>query len=266
MTARLTFLAIVAFWLTMNFLLWRTEFGAHGGDTPVPLEMVWRKILTAPDASSLSVYQNGQRMGYCEFSTSVGQQMAALDEDKLPPEGLVARAGYQVHLAGNVALNDFTNRLKFDGRVLFSSTRQWRELNLKISSRLAIVEIHSLATNQTVHVKITSDGTVLERELTFADLQNPSALVRAFVGSSADTWLGALDLPELTPASAAAQNLSWEARRTRVRIGTEAVPVYQLEASALGHAVIVDVSTLGEILRVDLPGEISARIDEWTRP
>ncbi len=87
MPARLTFLAIAAFWLTMNVLLWRAEFGAHGGDTPVPVELVWRKILTAPDASSLSVYQNGDRMGYCEFSTSVGQQMAAVDADKPPPEG-----------------------------------------------------------------------------------------------------------------------------------------------------------------------------------
>ena len=60
-------------------------------------------------------------MGYCEFSTGVGQQMAALDEDRPPPEGLVARAGYQIHLAGNVALGDFTNRLKFDGARPFST-------------------------------------------------------------------------------------------------------------------------------------------------
>ncbi len=131
MTARLTFFAIVAFWLTMNFMLWRTEFGAHGGDMPVPLGMVWRKILTAPDASSLSVYQAGQHMGYLEFSTSVGQQMANMDEDKVPSEGLAAHAGYQVHFAGNVALYSFTNRLKFDGRMRFSPTRQWQELNVQ---------------------------------------------------------------------------------------------------------------------------------------
>ena len=267
MTARLTFLGIVAFWLTMNVLLWRAEFGARGGDTPVPSQLVWRKILTAPDASSLSVYQNGDRMGYCEFSTGVGQQMATFDEDKPPPEGFVARAGYQIHLAGNVALGDFTNRLKFDGRVQFTAARQWQELNLKITSRLAVIEIHSLATNQTAHVKISNDGNVvLERDFTFAELQNPGALVRALGrkfcrrlfrrGWTCRNWL----------PDAAAQKIEWDARRTRVKIGTETVPVYRLETSVLGHPVIVDVSTLGEILRVELPGDISARIDEWSKP
>ena len=266
MTARLTFLAIVAFWLTMNVMLWRTEFGSRGGDTPVPVQLVWRKILTAPDASSLSVYQNGDRMGYCELSTGVGQQMATFDEDKPPPEGFSTRAGYQIHLAGNVALGDFTNRLKFDGRLQFTRAHQWQELTLKITSRLAVIEIHSLATNQMAHVKFSNDGTpLLERDFTFADLQNPGALVRALAGNFADGFFGIADLPGLVP-DAAAQKIQWDARRTRVKIGTEAVPVYRLETSVLGHPVIVDVSTLGEILHVELPGDISARIDEWSKP
>ncbi len=264
MTARLLFILIAAFWVTMNALLWRTEFGLHGGDTPVPLRLVWHKILTAPDASSLSVFQNGQRTGYCEFSTSVGQEMANLDADKPPPEGLVAHAGYQIHLAGNFALGDFTNRVKFDGRAGFLSTHQWRELTLKIASRMAVVEIHSLATNQTVHVKITNDGEVLERDVKFSDLQNPDALVRAFVGDFAGGLLANLELPALPPAGTAAS--AWTATRTRVRIGTEPVPVYQLETRLLDQPIIVDVSTLGEILSVQLPGNISARIDEWSRP
>jgi hypothetical protein len=78
---------VATFWITMNVLLWRMEYGSQGGDMPVPLQLVWRKILTAPDASSFSVYQNGDRTGYCELSTSVGQQMAAMDDTKPPPEG-----------------------------------------------------------------------------------------------------------------------------------------------------------------------------------
>ena len=264
MTNRLVFIAIAAFWVTMNVLLWRMEFGAHGGDTPVPLGLVWRKILTAPDASSLSVFQNGQRSGYCEFSTSIGQEMAALDADKPPPEGLVARAGYQIHLAGNFALGDFTNRVKFDGRASFGSAHQWRELTLKVTLRQAMVEIRSQATNQNVHVKITSEGGMLERDLTFADLQNPDALVRAFAGDFAGSLLGGVGLPALPSAASAAP--AWTARRTRVRIGSEPVPVYQVETRLLDQAIVIDVSTLGEILSVDLPGNISARIDEWTRP
>src|SRR5580698_3740960 len=179
MYARLTFLGIAAFWLTMNFLLWRTEFGVRGGETPVPLQLVWRKILTAPDASSLSVYQKGERMGYCEMTTGVGQQMATYDEDKPPPEGPGVRTDYQLHIAGNVSLGDFTNRLKFDGRAMFDHAHRWKELNLKISSRMAVVEIHSLATNQLADVKLSNDGSpVWERQIPFAELQDPEALMR----------------------------------------------------------------------------------------
>jgi hypothetical protein len=264
MISRLTFLAIAIFWVTMNILLWRAEFGSHADETPVPLELVWRKILTAPDASSLSVYQNGQRTGYCEFSTSIEQEMATLDADKPPPEGLVARAGYQVHLAGNVALGDFTNRLKFDGRIKFFSVRQWREFNLKISSHNAIIEIHSVETNQMVHVKISdANGENLERDLAFTDLQNPNTLIRAFTGNFADALLETVDFPEVKTDDVA-QKIQLDARRIRVKIGTETVPVYRLETRIFDHPITADISTLGEILRVQLPGDITAKIDEWS--
>src|SRR6267154_892298 len=157
MSTRIVYLSIAAFWVTMNFFLWRAEYSSHGGGEPVPVELVWRKILTAPDASSLSIYQRGERSGFCEFSTSVEMEMAKLDEDKPPPEGVVARAGYQIHLNGNTSLGDFTNRVRFDGRFSFTSSRKWRDLNLKLSSHTAAIEIHSVATNQTVQLKITNE-------------------------------------------------------------------------------------------------------------
>jgi hypothetical protein len=264
MYARLTFCMIAAFWLTMNVLLWNIEFGARGGDTPVPAALVWHKILTAPDASSLSVYQNGERMGYCEMSTGVGQQMAAFDEGKPPAEGFSTRGGYQLHLAGNISLGDFTNRLKFEGRLQLDRQRQWEDLALKITARQAIIEIHSLATNQTAHVKLSNAGVpCLERDVAFSDLQDPAALLRALGGSG--DYFGAFALAGILP-EAGAQKVEWEARRTRVKIGSELVPVYRLETSVLGRPVIMDVSVLGEILRVQLPGDISARIDEWSKP
>ena len=127
MITRGAFILVAAFWVAMNVLLWRAEYGSHNGGIPVPLDLVCRKILTAPDTSSLNVYQDGQKMGFCEFSTSVEQEMAELDEDNPPPEGLVARAGYQVRLNGNVAFGEFTNRVKFDGaRQVFAAPRMAR--------------------------------------------------------------------------------------------------------------------------------------------
>jgi hypothetical protein len=265
MYARLTFLGIVAFWVTMNVLLWRVEFGTRGGDTPVPAPLVWGKILTAPDASSLSVYQRGERMGYCEIATGVGQQMATFDEGKPPAEGFVAHPGYLLHMAGNVSLGDFTNRVKFDGHLRLDRLRRWEELTLKITSRQAVIEISSLATNQTAHVKVSNEGQRLwEREVAFTDLQDPGAIFQLLAGNQAGELFGALGATGMLRD--AATRIEWNARRTRVRLGGETVPVYRLETSALGHALTVDVSTLGEILRIELPGVISARIDEWSKP
>jgi hypothetical protein len=264
MIPRLTFLSITAFWVAMNALLWRAEYGSHGAGVSVPVDLVWRKILTAPDVSSLTVFQDGQKTGFCQFSTSVEQAMAALDEDKLPPEGIVARAGYKIQFDGNVSLGEFTNRLNFAGRLQFSSDRAWRELNLKLSSRLATVEVHSVAADQTVHLKIASDGAVIEHDFTFADLQNPNTLLRALAGSFGGGSLNGPDWPAVpqTPV-ALAGNLRWEAHHERLMLGREPVSAYRLETRVLDHPVVIDVSTLGEILRVELPGGITATIDQW---
>jgi len=264
MLSRLTFLGIAGFWLTMNGLLWRSEFGSNPDDFPVPVDMVVRKILTAPDTSSLSVYAQRQRMGYCEFSTSVGQQMAALDDNHPPPEGLVARAGYQLHLTGNVALINFTNRIKFDGRLTFLPTRQWQELQLRLTTSTGVIEIHSAATNRSISLRFTADGAVFERQLPFADLADPAAALRLLGGD----WGGmaANELPFSHLATTTGPAITWTAHRTRLRMGTETAPVYRLETDVLGRTITLDVSPLGEILRASVPDVLEARIDELNRP
>jgi len=249
----------------MNILLWRAEYGVHGGEISVPTGLVWKKILTAPDASTLNVYQNGERTGFCEFSTSVGQEMAKLDENSPPPEGLVARAGYQIRLDGNISLGDFTNRVKFDSRLEFSSVRDWRELNVKFSTRYSTVTIHSIATNQTVALQISSDGETNLRVFSFADLQTPEALLRAFTGNLGGGFLDGFELPAAPQKAALAQGLHWEAHRERLMVGREPVSVYRLETQVLQNKIVIYVNTLGEILRVELPGGITAALDEWSK-
>lgn len=265
MIPRVTFFLVAAFWVTMNVLLWRMEYGSHGGEISVPADLVWRKILTAPDVSSLTIYQDARRAGFCEFSTSVEQAMAALDENTVPPEGLAAQSGYQIHFNGNMSFGAITNRVRFDGRLLFSASRAWRELNLKVSTRDTAVDIHSVAAEQTMRLKITSDGASFERVLSFADLQNPNALLGALGGGLADE----LDFPVIpVPSSpaAAASVIEWQAHRDRVTIGHEQATAYRLETRVLDHPVVIYVSSLGEILRVELPGGVTALLDEWNKP
>ncbi len=248
MVTRLILIALAGVCVTMNVLVWRAEYGSRDNDFPVPESLIWRKIMTAPEASSLNVFQDGKRTGFCEFSTSVGQEMALLDETKPPPESLLTHAGYQIRLNGNASLGDFTNRVKFDGHVEFAPNRAWRSLAVRVLMRGLVIELQSVATNQTVQVKVLHDGEAFHRTLTFADLADPNRLLHTVM----EEWGGGL-----------AAGLHWEACRTRISFGHETVPVYRLETRILDRPVVILASTLGEILRVELPGGVEASLDEW---
>src|SRR6478735_523080 len=116
MASRIIFLVITLFWLTMNVLLWRSEFSPQKTvGSAVPLETVFNKILTAPDASSLEIYHHGKKIGFCRWSASVGAEASKNFSEEFEPEGMVEQlTSYSLDLEGNVTLPDTTNRLRFD--------------------------------------------------------------------------------------------------------------------------------------------------------
>src|SRR5271170_3909002 len=106
MLYRLTFFVITAFWVTMNVLLWRSEYGPHSVyGSAVPATVVWRKILSAPDDSLLDVMQDGKRVGTCRWSTAVSEAFAALDEAPTPGAAEKMRR-YRLQLEGSATLSE----------------------------------------------------------------------------------------------------------------------------------------------------------------
>src|SRR5437773_3244856 len=88
---RFYFPLIALFWVVMNVLLWRAEFG--GGNeaaSAVSTEVVWQKILTAPDDSTLEISLNGKRIGYCRWVANVGEELATgkISSEDYVPEGI----------------------------------------------------------------------------------------------------------------------------------------------------------------------------------
>ena len=256
---RVLFVSIAGFWLTMNLLLWRSEFGQmnHPGSL-VPTVMVWQKILTAPDDSSLEILQDGKRVGRCRWQANVGEEIATgkVAPDEFELEGMVRQlTGYTIDLEGTLLFEELENRLRFSLHAIFSANHDWQEFTLRGGVRPMSWELRSVASKETVALKVDDENGKWERTYRFEELRNPQTILQdlgmpAFLGFLG----GQMKLPN---TNALSLGLNWEARNDWLKIGRSAVRVYRLEARLFDrYRAVVFVSRVGEILRVELPDKI----------
>jgi hypothetical protein len=266
MIPRILLVVLSAFWLTMNVLLWRAEYGTRAGlGSSVPVRVVWDKILTAPDSSSMTIFQRGKKIGFCHWITSVGEDLARLSSSDVPPEGMVRKiVNYRLELDGNVILGDLADRLRFDSHLSLSSEEKWDELDVRLSLRPSSWEVRSSEAEKTVRVTWQDETGKFNRLFKFSELENPQALLEEFGGPMAVGVLAGLGLPSLQdPKTVSALGLHWEARHESIKLGHSSVRVYRLQARLLDRfAIVVFISTAGEILRVELPDGIVLTNDQ----
>lgn len=260
MRFRLAFLIITAFFVTMNVLLWRSEYGARGQfGAPVPAELVWEKVLTSPDNSHLEIRHHGMKVGRAHWVATISEAMATGKIiDEMPPEGMVkAPTGYTIDFDGTISMDDLS-RLRFSCHLELNTNQNWQAFSVKLTLKPFSWEI--VASNATRSVKFTADDgeRLIERTFTEADLRHPDKLVREIGGGAAPAMLAALGVP-LRPPGAGAESfrLNWEASSDRLKIGNNLVRVYRIETRLLERLkMVLFVSPVGELLRVDLPDEI----------
>jgi hypothetical protein len=263
MTSRIAFLIVALFWMTMTYLLWRSEYVGHNEvGSSVPVEMVWRKILTAPDDSTLDILHNDKKLGSCNWAANIGQDLAAgrIISDDAPPDGMVpVLTGYRLNLKGSVAI-DQGARLKFTSELRLSTNQDWQSFDVQLNMRPTIWEVHTAASEKTVHlVMLEGKGRRTEQVLKYSDLQDPQTLMQDLGVPAPLGMLGLMNAGILTPKggtnlSSMDLGLQWTARNDWVTIGHTAVRAYRLEATVLDrYRMRVVVSPVGEILRVDLP-------------
>jgi hypothetical protein len=248
------FLILGAFWLTMNVLLWRSEFG--GGQelsSSVPAAMVWERILTAPDDSTLEIDYQGKKVGYCRWITNVGEEVAMgkVSNDNLELEGMVKRPpGYTADLEGNFVLPEGNNRFRFEFHGRFGTNQAWRELTARVILKPTTWQARFDKTTESIELKMDDgSGEGWNRKVAFSDLRDPGKLLPA---------LGVPMTPELLGQTAGTTNLTLtlkvEAHNDTVRIGHSNVRAYRLTARLLDkYKATVVVSKVGEIMRVELP-------------
>jgi hypothetical protein len=255
MARRVIFVVLTLFWVTMNVLLWRSEIrGLGSAGAPVAVRGVLDRVLTAPDPSTLEVVHRGRSLGYVHwYPDSGGEESENPLSSAYVPEGMVRRErGLELRLDGNVLLPDRRSRIQFDVGFELTPKRDVHQFTLAAAMR-------------PVRLEITMEGPA--RQLTWR-LDNAGAQSGGVLSleDSGDltTFLNQLGLPLIPaplttlPASTPAADLhEWEARLDWLRLGRSQVRCYRLRLRLLEQfEIIAYVNRAGELLRIELPGEV----------
>lgn len=261
--SRVVFILVTAFWLTMNVLLWQTEFGSRRTEGTVPVATVWEKILTAADDSSLTVFQHGKLMGSCHLRTGVGEEWSNIGDENVPSAPPDKSRGYRLRMDGSALVPALTNRLRFESDVKLDRNREWQELTARVTMRPNTWEIRAAAAEKNIHLKMEGGGKSFNVVLSFSDLQNPSALAYKLLGPGAAELTTEAGLPTMPAGSTTASlGLKWDAYEDTMRIGHTSVQVYRLHTRLLDrYDVNAIISRAGEILRVQLPNDVLLQND-----
>ncbi len=253
---------VTLFWVAMNALLWRAEMAARSdGGSPVSPDLVWDRVLTAPDESSLEIRQAGRKVGWVRWIPRIEEEApAAAADDRELPEGQVGRVtGYTIVLDGSMAVPETDQRYRFSGQLSFDPAKQWRALSLRVTQRPQVWEVRADLREQTLTFRWGEDPGGWEQRFTFAELANPEALLAALGWPLPAGWLRTL-FPALTPGQARppALGLQWDTRSDWLPLGSARTRIFRVRAQLLDrYEVLLVLSRVGEIFRLELPGRLT---------
>lgn len=250
----------------MNALLWRAEFAGKEVGAAVPVPLIWEKILTSPDDSGLAVNFKGERVGYIRWAPNIGEEVAIgkTANENSEIEGRVKKlTGYTIHADGNFVLPEGGGRVRFDFDAKFSADNRWTEWTLRGMQRPNSWGISANRAKETIELSLNEGREAVKQTFRFADFRNPGKLIED-MGVASELPMAAALLPNLTTISSVTNapamtlGLNWEGRHDWLQMGHSRVKVYQLRARVLDrYEVLIVVSRVGEILKVQLPGEMA---------
>jgi hypothetical protein len=261
MWTRLVTFLFGAFWLAMVALLCWSEFGGRRTlGLGASVETIWNKILTSPDASSMTIQLEGEDIGWCKWAPTILEAGAKSTgaEDARNLEGRIRDVvGYSLVIEGGLSIPEDPSRYQFKVQLMFDDEKQWQDFNLRFKDGVNTVFLSSNAAERQLELK-TEGGFELDTRFDFDALQNPGQLAGQLGGPLAAMALANFPfLPRGTNAPSALASMKWEAEYDWTRVLNERVRCYRLRTRVLDrHEVDVIVSRVGELLRVNLPGGI----------
>ncbi len=255
MPSRGLFVLVATFWVLMNVLLWRAEFG-RGRETlsEVSLSTVVDRVLNAPDPSVLQIRHHGDPLGTLRWIPTVEEQgPGGTDSAGLIPEGMVDAAGYNLDLDLNLITGPEgpAQRSRVLAHVDLNTNYVWQNLSFRLFRRPSTWELSARAGDDAVRMRFEEGKDTWEQTFQLRDLNQLPAMLGPYAVLLPASAMG--DLRQWTSATNA-NALRWSARNDWLRVGKSRIRTYRIEANLLGRFTLVaHLSRAGEILLVRLP-------------
>lgn len=261
MAGRAFFVAVTVFWMVMNVLLWRSEYGSQTSSS-VPVESVWERILTAADSSAMQVYHHGQLLGVLRWSPTVIESAEVntngIDNTSSGIEGMIQKAGgYRMELDGTLQLSgDASQRFRVNSTLELSTNRVWRELDIVVQQRRTSWHVGLRAADETIRLAWQDGEAKTEQTFRFADLSNPALLLEG-LGVLAPFGLAPRALVEAPGTRGWSDRLKSTAVNDTLRVGNARLRVYRIQVRFLERFdAVLFISRAGELLKIELPDQI----------
>ncbi len=264
MRSRIFFLAVLTFWLAMNGLLWRSQYGAHSRlGSAVPAEVVWEKILSAPDTSSMDIFDHDRKVGICHWIANVGNSPLSsnkiLADDYAPDDMEEQVTGYTLNFEGNATFSS-TNRIRFEATLELASNRDWRNFHVRVSMRPRGWDVRATAATEKLVLKVEEGKGSWQRTFNFSDLRDPDLMWSDMGGTALLSLLAGAGLTSSKESlSSLAGSVEWQAHEDWIQIGHNKARAYRLETEVLGRHIYLFTSRVGEILWVEFPDKLTLR-------
>lgn len=258
---RVLLIVLGAFWLTMSYLLWRSEIrGRYAAGSELPVEVVWEKILTSPDNSSLEIRRRGKRIGYLRWSASIGEETATGKRtDVEVPSGMIKRmTSYTIDADGGFNNPEsLQQQYRYYTSFKFSTNFTWQEFSVRLHQRPFTAEVGGDAAKALATFRLSDGTTSWEQEVPLQDLKDPKKLAVRFGGPLVGNTVGLLMDEAVSKTRTTVSQLKWQAHNDWLKVGYARLRVFRLRAQVSeSQEVVVYVSRVGEILKAELPGQI----------
>lgn len=250
MLGRVSLILVTIFWVVMNVLLWRAEFG-RGRETvsDVNPDAVIERLLNAPEPSSLEVYHHGAVIGSVDWRPFVVEAAGTGEEPAL--DGMVNVAGYRLDLDLTLRGELPSDRWRVFSSLELDTNRMWQEWIIRVQQRPATWELVARQGQDEIVLRFDEGREHWEKRFSLAELSNP----RTALGPYALLLPGPLgrSLTQFN-ADTARDSFRWRASNDWLRVGRNRLRVYRLAASLFGnYEAAVYLSRAGEVLKVQLP-------------